>query len=227
MNSPSYKCPKCGSSNFKRWELPHPIILHWVVNPGLAFNEIVLGQRLPKTQLICEDCNGPVLDRAYVPCPSCEAMHLGRLAAGKRGFGNWRGIGCPSCNEPIPCIWNVFSLVILVVSFPLWALPYFLYFRMQPLRPLFQSVDGQPPTPKRLTKKTWILMGAGWGGAMWLIMSFLPAFFGGELPSWSAALIGLPIWALGGFAFGLFMWFFLGRAPNKEDQGEQDVAPNA
>ena len=221
MKSPSYKCPNCGGSNLKRLELPHPIIHHWFVNPGLAFNEIVLGQRLPTTQLIFQDCDGPMLDRSYVPCPSCEAMHFGRLAGGKRGFGNWRGIGCPSCSEAIPSIWNVFSLVILALSFPLWALPYFLHFRKKPVRPFFQLENGQPPTPKRLTKKTWIFMGAGWGGAMWLIMSFLPAFTGGELPSWSAAFVGLPIWVLGGFAFGLFMWFFLGRAPNKKDQGKQ------
>ena len=137
MDSTNFKCPRCGGANFKRWQLPHPLILHWVLNPGMAFNEIVLGQRLPKTQLICQECDGPLLDRAYIPCPSCSEMHLGRLAAGKRGFGNWRGIGCPACKEPIPCIWNVFSLLILSLTFPVWALPYFLYFRNQPLRLLF------------------------------------------------------------------------------------------
>lgn len=227
MNSPSYKCPKCDGTNFKRWELPHPIMLHWVLNPGLAFNEIILGQRLPKTQLICQDCDGPMLDRAYVPCPSCKTMHLGRLAAGKRGFGNWRGIGCPSCNEPIPCIWNVFSLLILLLTFPLWAFPYFLYFRKQPMRPLFQLDNGKPPAPKSLTKRTWIFMGSAWGGFMWLFMSVLPSLMGGgHVSGWSSVLIGLPIGGLGGFAFGFLMWLILGRAAKQTNHGKQDAPSN-
>ncbi len=216
MNPPSFKCPKCDGANFKRWELPHPIILHWVLNPGLAFNETVLGQRLPKTQLICQECDGPLLDRAYVPCPSCSTMHLGRLASGKSGFGNWRGIACPSCKEPIPCIWNVFSLLILLLTFPLWALPYFLHFRNQPLRPLFQLENGKPPTPKSLTKKTWILMGAAWGGFVWLLMSVLPLLIGsGRASGWNSALTGLSVWTLAGFTFGFFMWLVLGRTTKR------------
>ncbi len=212
MNSLSYKCPKCTGVNFKRWELPHLLVLHWVLNPGLAFNEIVLGQRLPKTQLICQDCDGPILDRAFVPCPSCKTLHLGRLAAGKRSFRNWRGISCPSCNERIPCIWNVFSLLILGLTFPLWALPYFLYFRNLPLRPFFQLEDGKPPIPKSISKRTWIIMGASWGGFMWLIMSVIPALRSSNLGfDWNSALIGLPIWTVGGFAFGFITWFILGR----------------
>jgi len=216
MNSPTYKCPKCDGTNFKRWQLPHPIILHWVLNPGLAFNEIVLGQRLPKTQLICQECEGPLLDRAYIPCPSCAGMHLGRNASGARGFGNWRGFGCPSCKEPIPCIWNLFSILILLVTFPLWAIPYFFYFRNRPLRPLFQLEDRKPPALKPLPKSSWIFMGVAWGAAMWLITVSTPDVK-------SLGLMGLPIFTLGGFTFGFLMWFFLGRTRNKTDRDNKAV----
>ncbi len=158
------KCPKCDSTNFRRWSLPHPLILHWVLNPALAFNEIVLGQRLPKTQLICKSCEGPLIDRSYVPCPSCGMMHLGRLHSGKQAFGNWRGIACPVCKEEIPCIWNIFSLLTLLLTSPFWAPPYYMYFRGKPLRPMFQVENGMSPVPKPVTKSKWIVLGAVWGG---------------------------------------------------------------
>jgi len=223
MNPPAYKCPKCCGADFKRWQLPHPLILLWILNPALAFNEIILGQRLPKTQLICQECEGPLLDRAYIPCPSCGEMHLGRLASGKRAYWNWRGIGCPSCKEPIPCIWNVFSLLVLLLTFPLWALPYFLYFRNRPLRLLFQLEDGKPPEPKVLTKSTWVYAGAAWGSLMWISMSVVPVLTGsGRASGWSFAFSVLPICTLGGFLFGFFMWLFLGRTKKQTNQGEQD-----
>ena len=215
MNQKSLRCPKCDGSNFKRWELPHPIMLHWILNPGLIINEIILGQRLPKTQLICEDCEGPMVDRAYIPCPSCKTLHLGRLTSGKNAFGSWRGFSCPTCESAIPCIWNVFSLLVLAVAFPVWALPYFLHFKKQPLKPLYKFNEGNLPTLKPLTRKTWILMGVFWGASMWIFMNlFLTLSRGSEL-SWSSVIIGLPVWSIGGVAFGFSMWFFLGRKSPK------------
>jgi hypothetical protein len=113
-------------------------------------------------------------------------------------------------------------LLILLLTFPLWALPYFLYFRKQPLQPLFQLEAGNLPAPKSLTKRTWILLGAAWGGFMWLFMNVLPLLKdSGHASGWSSALVGLPIWALGGFAFGFLMWLVLGRASKKTNHGEQ------
>jgi hypothetical protein len=198
------------------------MILHWILNPGLAFNEVVLGQRIPKTQLVCKECDGPLMDRGYVPCPSCRIMHLSRLSSGKGMFGNWRGVACPSCGKAIPCLWNLFSLVILALTFPLWSLPYFLYFRKRPLKPLFHLEDGKPPTPKPVTRKTWIYMGALWGIFMWVAMSLLPALRRGDIDvEWKSALIGLPIWIAGGLAFGLSMWFFLGRKVKQQNESER------
>jgi len=216
MNDSTYSCPCCKGSNFKRWELPHPIVLHWILNPALAFNEIVFGQRLPKCQLICQDCDGALLERAYIPCPSCRTMHYGRLVSGKRGFKNWRGLACPSCGERIPCVWNVFSLLFLLLTFPLWALPYFLYYRKRPLNALYDAQEDPLPPERELTKKTWIHLGLGWGAAMWLFMSVMPLLTGGDLDKvWRSALIGLPIWALAGFGFGFLMWFILGRKSDR------------
>ena len=46
---------------------------------------------------------------------------------------------------------------------------------------------------------------------MWLVTSLLPVLTNKDIRSpWTFALERIPIWALGGFLFGFFMWFFLG-----------------
>ena len=39
------------TNKYKVWKLPHPMLIHWVLNPGLAFNELILGQRVPKNNI--------------------------------------------------------------------------------------------------------------------------------------------------------------------------------
>jgi len=204
-----YRCPKCKGSNLKKWALPHPLIVHWVLNPGLAINEVLLGQRLPSTQLICRDCDGPMVDRSYVPCPNCKEMHLGRLSSKGYAFKRWRGSSCPSCGGEIPCLWNLFSLLILGLTSPLWLIPYLMVFRGRPLKPLYDATDKAVKQLKPVTKKTWISMGVTWGFLMWVIMSLFPALFMNA--GWGSALAGIPIWTVGGLFFSFSMWFLIGR----------------
>jgi hypothetical protein len=126
-------------------------------------------------------------------------MHLGRLQSGKQAFGNWRGIACPACKEEIPCI-------------------YYVYFRGKPLRPMFQTENGKSPALKPVTKRKCILLGSIWGGFMWLFLSLLPALNGkGDARSWTAAILGIPLWTCGGILWGFGMWFFMGRAAGKRN----------
>jgi hypothetical protein len=102
-------------------------------------------------------------------------------------------------------------MLVLLVTFPVWALPYYLHFRKKPLPPLYRLTDGPPPIPKAASTKKWIWAGAAWGGLMWMVTSLLPALTRKDVQSpWTSALAGLPIWAIGGFLFGFFMWLFLG-----------------
>lgn len=213
MNSPDYRCPKCGGNSFKRWGLTHPVILHWVLNPGVAFNEIVLGQRVPKVQLVCTACEDTWLDRSYIPCPSCHAMHP--VSRGSRDFGNWRGIACPTCGASIPCLWNVLSLAILAASSPIWTLPYFLYFRRKPLRPMYELTDAVPPTDVVVPMKFWIWFGVACGALIWVTGVFAPALWSlrkGAFP-WGQVLFGIPVCGAGGLAFAFLAWFLMGRRP--------------
>ena len=105
--------------------LPHPLILFWVLYPGVILHELILGQRLPKVTLIDKESDKPRMERTYVPCPHCETLNDRRLWAEGIGiaFGQWFGLVCPSCHQVIPCLWNIFSLAILAVTLPLWYFP--------------------------------------------------------------------------------------------------------
>ena len=108
-------------NKYKTYKLPHLMLLHWVLNPGLAINELVLGQRIPKITLIDKTSHAPLMERQYVPCPHCHEIHHGLRWSKKASFQNWFGILCPSCEKTIPCLWNLTSLIILTITFPVWG----------------------------------------------------------------------------------------------------------
>ena len=110
-------------NRFKIRALPDPFVLHWVLNPVIMFNELIFGQRLPKVTLIDKKNDKPLLERSYIPCPHCETLNDSRLWAKGNAFDHWFGFVCPSCHEIIPCLWNIFSLAILAITFPLWYFP--------------------------------------------------------------------------------------------------------
>ena len=110
-------------NRFKIHALPHPLVLHWVLNPIIMFNELFFGQRLPKVTLIDKKSDKPQLEGSYIPCPHCETLNDSRLWAKGNAFDHWFGLVCPSCHEIIPCLWNIFSLAVLAITFPLWYFP--------------------------------------------------------------------------------------------------------
>lgn len=38
-------------TKYKLWSWKHPMVLHWIINPGLVINELLFGQRVPKIML--------------------------------------------------------------------------------------------------------------------------------------------------------------------------------
>ncbi|QEH34910.1 hypothetical protein OJF2_34550 [Aquisphaera giovannonii] len=109
----SFVCPCCFGTSHAIWKLPNPLILHWVINPGLAFNELILGQRLPRLLFICKSCPMPLARRSYVFCPSCGLYSESMIWSGWNSFGHWLGIVCPDCGRRIPSLSNALSWVIL------------------------------------------------------------------------------------------------------------------
>mgnify|MGYP007077465896 CR=1 FL=1 len=121
------KCPTCASENVSHLNSKHPLIHHWILNPGLAFNEAVLGQRLPAQSYFCKACDAPYSKRNWAQCPACDCTFSGEVWSGRHAFGHWYGIVCPGCGERWPTLWNATSLLVLAVTSPLWILPHLRY----------------------------------------------------------------------------------------------------
>ena len=124
--------------------------------------------------------------------------------------GHWLGYVCPQCGKGIPCLWNVFSLFFLAISFPLWWLPVHIY------GPKWRSwqwerMRGVTPAPllDGVRKFRWIRFGIlFWGVPTGLLVSLVMAnFIPGRTYLESLGLLALlfPIWLVAGVGFGLTM----------------------
>jgi hypothetical protein len=208
-----FRCPRCGGTQATRWALPHPLLIHWILNPGLILNELFLGQRIPRETYFCDSCPGPKAQRAYVGCSHCGAWHSGTLWSQRRAFGHWLGYVCPKCGESIPCLWNVFSLGALAMTSPLWWLPVHVYGQRWRA---WQRERFRGATPldlhERIQQFHWVRFGVlYWGLPVGLLFSLAMAFFipgRTYLEALPLLLLCLPLWLLAGVGWGLTMkWF--------------------
>ena len=106
-HTPHGRCPTCSAENYKTWGPSHPAMIHWVLNPGLAFNELALGQRVPRRMNICRECG-----TNWFECPACERSYDSALLSARQSFGQWAGIPCPGCSEPIPSLRNWWAALV-------------------------------------------------------------------------------------------------------------------
>ena len=181
------------------------MMLHWIINPGLAFNELVLGQRAPKVTLIKRNSNESLEERTLIPCPHCETLHSGLKwsSQNRTAFKNWFGYYCDNCGNIIPCLTNLTSYVILGLTFPIWF--WFKgkwkerWLEKQKIRfskPLNLAYS-EPTTPQ------WLLAGMVFGVFMYVLMEILFPLIQGESLTQKRLLIGIPAWLIGGLIFGL------------------------
>src|SRR5262249_16446370 len=108
-----FECPACHADRAFRWDVRNPVVLHWVLNPGLAVNELLLGQRIPKVMLLCRKCL-----TSAVRCEACRWL-IPQEGFGERALGNWAGYGCAECESRIPMLRNL--LAGMVVGLGKWA----------------------------------------------------------------------------------------------------------
>lgn len=196
---------------WKNW-----MMIHWILNPGLAVNELLLGQRIPKISLEDKSIDKPREERTFVPCPHCETLHDGRMwsTTNGTGFKNWFGLYCTNCGNIIPCILNVTSFILLAASFPIWGVFRSSlkkkWLRMQPER--YTSVHLERKD-NAFTGKRWITTGLSWGFIMFLFMAVALPLYDKEAITLTTLGINGIIWALGGLLFGYTMKLF--NAPKK------------
>ncbi len=210
-------------TKYKTWNWKSPVILHWIINPGLVINELILGQTIPKVMLIEREGNTPFFQRSFIPCPHCGELHSGLKYStqNKTALKNWYGFYCDNCSGIIPIQRNLTSLLILLLTFPIWG-----WFR----KSLKQNwLDKQPNRYKNLnlefpikknTTKNWLKMGLFFGLFMYVIVTFLFPLIEQEQITRKSMLIGIPIWLIGGLGFGFFMKIWMNR------KGKQNKAHN-
>jgi hypothetical protein len=116
------RCPVCARSTYSTWSKRTPVMLHWQVNPGLALNELVFGQRIPATLFLCQACDAPLADRTWVVCVQCQRVISGSQWSAGTAFGNWLGLVCPHCGGEVPSLRNWTAALITWVSAPVWWL---------------------------------------------------------------------------------------------------------
>lgn len=199
------------------------MMLHWILNPGLAVNELVLGQRIPEISLEDKTSEKNRSERTFIPCPHCEKLHDGITWSTGNGtaFKNWFGLYCTNCGKIIPCLMNAFSFIILAITFPIWG-----WFRKslkanwlekQPKR--YRNIEIKI-VPNPFDKKSWIKTGLSWGAFMFVVMSILFPYFENQEITIKNIIIGAVLWTLGGFAFGYTMKIFMNKTVNKKEKSE-------
>lgn len=196
---------------------------HYVLNPGLAVNELVLGQRLPMRTLVCKACDLPLHERSYVPCTECGVLHGLEIQRQYFMFGNYFGLYCPSCNKEIPCTRNLTARVITGVTTPILSIPIkaskekWLEKRKRKLLERKDDLAIKKVDPKL----SYVKMGTQYGLFMFLffMIPLAYSFFTngmGITTFISLSLFSLAIWSLAGLAFGYSMRWFMEKRGDKQ-----------
>ena len=197
---------KYDKEKFKVWTWKNPAMLHWIINPGIAFNELVLGQRAPKVTFIEKNSTKTLAERTLIPCPHCGTLHsaLKWTPQNKTAFKNWFGLYCDNCGKIIPCVRNLTSFVILCLTVPVWF-----WFKDKWKAKWLEVQRVKFSKPLNLTysesKKQWWRAGVVFGLLMYLFMTILAPLVSRGYVTQRELLIGIPVWAIAGFLFVLIM----------------------
>lgn len=206
------------TDKYKVYTWKNPLVLHWIINPGLAINELVFGQKVPKVSLVDKTSDLPFIERSFVPCPHCNALHDQRTWSTQNGtaFKNWFGLYCKSCGKIIPCVYNLFSLLILALTFPIWG-----WFRkslkenwLSKQAQRFENLDFEK-IPNPFDKNNWFLSGLKWGLFMFVFMHLIWPFLEGTSMTWINLAKGVIVWTLSGLAFGYTMKMYTTKKGKK------------
>lgn len=191
---------------WKNW-----MYLHYIINPGLAFNELILGQRIAKVGLVEKNTDKPFIERNFVPCPHCGILHGYKTWSGKRALQNWFGLYCPNCKQIIPCLINITTFIILAVTSPLWY-PFKnklkqIWLEKQAKR--FENIQDEEPPFEIQKKYNWIITGLLFGIFMFIFNTLFISTRTANDTFSSRGLVSLSICLIAGLFFGMFMKWYL------------------
>ena len=153
---------------YPKWTL---LTIHWVLNPGVAINELFLGQRVPTKLYLDKNSKEPIAKKTYVKCPNCHTMHNGMIWSQKNAFGHWLGYICPNCHEQIPCLWNLTSLLILLITFPVWLPLLYIYKKRFINYEITRFKNEKHEFSTKITNNIWKITGALWSILFYIFFS--------------------------------------------------------
>jgi len=193
----------------------HWTMIHWVINPGLLINDLILGQRIPKVILFDKTTGKSLIESQFIPCPHCGKLNDAKLWSKNNAIKNWFGYYCPNCGKIIPCMVNLTSLLIIILTFPVWI--WFFkkwkenWLKKQPAR--FENFKFEENIQQRVS---WLKEGLLWGGFMFIIMTLVYPLIQGQTITLKMILTGIPLWILAGLGFGYTMKYWMGKWIKKE-----------
>jgi len=204
---------KIDNSIYKILTWKHPVMIHWIINPALAFNEIILGQRIPKLSLIEKNSTKSISEKTYIPCPHCSTFHSSLKWSTRNGtaFKNWFGLYCDNCNQIIPCLTNLTSYLIMGLTFPIW---FWFKDRWKETWVNEQKIRFSKPMNLTPPPKKWWKVGLVWGFFMYLAMTIFIPILQKKSITQDTLLISIPIWIVGGLLYGFSMKKFNNRTYN-------------
>lgn len=198
---------------FKKRTWLNPWALHAILNPGTAFNELVLGQRFPLVMLIDRDKSKSSAERSFIPCPHCHTVHSAMKWShrNKTSLQNWFGLYCDQCGKIIPCLWNLTSMLILFITYPFW-----IFFKdswekkwlLKQQQRFSRTLEMHPPETNSL------LLGIEAGGLLFVFALVFNYLFTQISFGWRPLFLVLGACFLIGWLFGLFIKFIY--YPKKE-----------
>ncbi|PID29545.1 MAG: hypothetical protein CR982_02445 [Candidatus Cloacimonadota bacterium] len=210
---------KFDEKRYKVYTWKNWMVLHWILNPALAINELILGQRIPKISIEDKTIDKPRFERSFVPCPHCKTIHDSRVWAleNRTSFKNWFGLYCKECGKIIPCLTNLTTFLLLLITYPIWG-----WFReslkrrwleKQPKR--YQNVSIKK-TDNPFSEKNWFMSGMVWATFIFLINSIiLPYFFYDKEITLKSLVGGVIASIIGGVIFGYTMKLFNNKREKK------------
>lgn len=101
------QCPTCRAEDFDVWTWKKPVVLHYILNPALVVNELLLGQRIPAHTKVCRHCHTFSVD-----CPHCNRAIDTMQWGGRRAFFHWGDLHCPHCGGALPTLSNALAWLV-------------------------------------------------------------------------------------------------------------------
>lgn len=205
---------------YKIWNWKHPVMLHWIINPGVAVTEFI-GIVTPRVILIEKNKNKSLGERTFIPCPHCDALHASVKWSKQNNthHKNWYGYHCDSCLGTIPPLRNWFSALVFGAIKPFNKKNRERWKAAQPARfeNLNMSFDSE-----RVSLKKGLLMSLLFGGFMFVFMTLFSVLMGETINS-KFIMVNLVAWTIGGLAFGLSMRAWANYQIDKAVKNKQEA----